>query len=484
MTSEAVKREEAEETSSRNSRDSDSDIEIYLEEGEEEEYIEDDEEIDAAAQESEDRDKLLHWWCYRQLSRLLKRLSRFPEAGPFLEPLPWEELGLDDYPEVVEDPIDLKTMGERLNDGSYQDPDGMINPEFFWEDVFLCWENCMTYYEEDMEIEACKLAEVMRKESEKLEDEFWNDLASFEKALERVGGTALSSVATVADVAVTQLEDAAASAYQDTAELLSRAAQGAALWWQGLNAVPVQQPEEKKLKPRPKLIHGEMPKLRDHYFEIIDLRFKADVTDDLNEITAEVETGVCRGTWPSIPEESDLKDFGFPDELSFEGSDRKLPLQRLLPAKHLASALGILARPRRSITSQKSSRPASRSSFGSTYSRENSASVSRAASEHSMHSRRPSVSSQRGAVPRTPRGHRGSECSNSTETSRDNQAAARAAARALRQVQGAPGVESSSEDENDSKTALTSVGGLKNVFQRRRGSVKSTESTKPSTQPE
>ena len=51
-----------------------------------------------------------------------------------------------------------------------------MNPDFFWQDIALCWENCKMYYEEDHEIEAVRMAEEMRLETEKLEEEFWQDL--------------------------------------------------------------------------------------------------------------------------------------------------------------------------------------------------------------------------------------------------------------------------------------------------------------------
>lgn len=100
-----------------------------------------------------------------------------------------------------------------------------MNPDFFWQDtrtrlagvagqdVGLCWDNCKMYYEavaltafgsvqDDHEIEAVRMAEEMRLETEKLEEEFWQDLekpgspaacalvqnARFESSLDRVKG--------------------------------------------------------------------------------------------------------------------------------------------------------------------------------------------------------------------------------------------------------------------------------------------------------
>merc|ERR1712196_376577 len=126
-----------------------------------------------------DREKLGHWWCRKQLGRCLKKLRGLPEAGPFLEPLPWKKLGLDDYLDVVTDPIDLKTIGERLEHGGYEDDDGLIDPDYFWEDIMLVWENCKIYYEGDEEAKPYLMAEEMRVDAEAMEEEFWSELERF-----------------------------------------------------------------------------------------------------------------------------------------------------------------------------------------------------------------------------------------------------------------------------------------------------------------
>ena len=55
----------------------------------------------------------------------------FVEA--FYEPVPWEELGLNDYPVIVKNPMDLGTVKTKLLAGKY------ANSSDFAKDVKLIW---------------------------------------------------------------------------------------------------------------------------------------------------------------------------------------------------------------------------------------------------------------------------------------------------------------------------------------------------------
>lgn len=161
----------------------------------------------ASAPQERERDRLLHWWCLKNLPRYLRRLSRCEEAGPFREPLPWRELGLEDYLEVVERPMDLRTIQETLDAGGYADSAGLVDPDLLWEDVALCWENCLVYYEgEEGEVEACALAEAMRERAEEWEEEFWGELEAFEASLSGLDPR-LQRMAAVTDVAARAVEE-------------------------------------------------------------------------------------------------------------------------------------------------------------------------------------------------------------------------------------------------------------------------------------
>ena len=74
-----------------------------------------------------------------QAKDILQKYRDLPEAEAFLEPVPWKELGLDDYPTIITYPMDLKTMGNKLKKGDYKTAD-----EIFY-DLSKVWDNCQTY---------------------------------------------------------------------------------------------------------------------------------------------------------------------------------------------------------------------------------------------------------------------------------------------------------------------------------------------------
>ena len=74
---------------------------------------------------------------------VLKLLRKHKEADPFLEPVDWQGLGLDDYPEVVTHPMDLNAVQARLERGGYAD---VLEAA---ADVELIWSNTMLYNSAD-----------------------------------------------------------------------------------------------------------------------------------------------------------------------------------------------------------------------------------------------------------------------------------------------------------------------------------------------
>jgi hypothetical protein len=67
--------------------------------------------------------------------RILEDICKNPSAKGFLEPVDWKTLELWDYPEVVQNPMDLGTIRKRLQEGYYQ------NLESFAKDMQLVWDN-------------------------------------------------------------------------------------------------------------------------------------------------------------------------------------------------------------------------------------------------------------------------------------------------------------------------------------------------------
>ena len=75
----------------------------------------------------------------KRLKQVLAELEEVPSAVNFLDPVPYEELGLTDYPKVVKLPMDLGTVRDKLKKNKYS-----TFGEFFTE-LDLIWNNCMYY---------------------------------------------------------------------------------------------------------------------------------------------------------------------------------------------------------------------------------------------------------------------------------------------------------------------------------------------------
>ncbi|CAE7355912.1 unnamed protein product [Symbiodinium microadriaticum] len=151
----------------------------------------------------------------------------------------------------------------------------------------------------------------MRLEAEKMEEEFWRDLEKFEASLDRVKGAALSKVAAVADVAKGAVEDAAKQAMQESKKLAKRAQD----WWNKLRGKKGEELQEQRDIQVLELAKNEKPRLRDHFLEMLKLRFRMDGWEDLLGIEEEVIVGM-RQHWPFLEEESDLVDYPKPQPAS------------------------------------------------------------------------------------------------------------------------------------------------------------------------
>jgi hypothetical protein len=80
--------------------------------------------------------------------KLLRKFIRSPDCIPFLEPVDWESIGLSDYPEIIERPMDLGTVKRNLERGQYKEMDTCAN------DVRQVWTNCLIYNSEDSDFYA------------------------------------------------------------------------------------------------------------------------------------------------------------------------------------------------------------------------------------------------------------------------------------------------------------------------------------------
>ena len=70
---------------------------------------------------------------------LLGKISARKDAEFFHDPVPWEELGLFDYLQVIQQPMDLSTVRTKLFSGEYK---SVIEAA---DDMRLIFSNAMTY---------------------------------------------------------------------------------------------------------------------------------------------------------------------------------------------------------------------------------------------------------------------------------------------------------------------------------------------------
>ena len=88
--------------------------------------------------------------CFSFVARTIKE--------PFREPVAWKELNLTDYPKVIEHPMDLGTIKDKLKKRAY------ATPADLHKDVLLVWSNCMTYNQDGSDF--YKLAGSLKKKWE------------------------------------------------------------------------------------------------------------------------------------------------------------------------------------------------------------------------------------------------------------------------------------------------------------------------------
>lgn len=71
---------------------------------------------------------------------IVKQIRKLPNADPFNEPVDWEGLKLDDYLDVIKQPMDLGTILRWLDAGTHY-----TSVEAVFQDLELVWRNAMMY---------------------------------------------------------------------------------------------------------------------------------------------------------------------------------------------------------------------------------------------------------------------------------------------------------------------------------------------------
>ncbi|KAG7393727.1 hypothetical protein PHYPSEUDO_004490 [Phytophthora pseudosyringae] len=76
-------------------------------------------------------------------------------SGPFNFPVDMSLKGLEDYAQLIKNPMDLGTIKKKIDSGGYEGPDGY---EKFAEDIRLVWDNAVLYNGEESEVGRAALA--------------------------------------------------------------------------------------------------------------------------------------------------------------------------------------------------------------------------------------------------------------------------------------------------------------------------------------
>ena len=112
----------------------------------------------------------------RVMMKIVCALISRPESAIFRKPVAWKKLGLDDYPDIVKNPMDLGTIKRNLEKGDYYK-----NYQDVANDIRKVWLNCMAYNQDGSEI--YHLADIF---SRKFEEAYSSIRTSKEEDYERV----------------------------------------------------------------------------------------------------------------------------------------------------------------------------------------------------------------------------------------------------------------------------------------------------------
>lgn len=76
---------------------------------------------------------------FSKMIALISQIEKEPNSQPFLDPVDWKALDLQDYPKIVKKPMDLSTIKNRIKNKEYESFDA------FFADIQLIWDNCKLY---------------------------------------------------------------------------------------------------------------------------------------------------------------------------------------------------------------------------------------------------------------------------------------------------------------------------------------------------
>ena len=63
----------------------------------------------------------------KRLKECMNEIEQDPVSFNFLDPVPWKKLGLFDYPDVIQKPMNLRKVRQQLVQGRYKRYAGFFN---------------------------------------------------------------------------------------------------------------------------------------------------------------------------------------------------------------------------------------------------------------------------------------------------------------------------------------------------------------------
>ncbi|KAK4564584.1 hypothetical protein RGQ29_006598 [Quercus rubra] len=121
----------------------------------------------------------------RQFATILRQITQHKWAWPFLKPVDVEGLGLHDYYEVIEKPMDFSTIEKKMD---AKDGTGYKNVREIYADVRLVFKNAMRYNEEkdDVHVMAKTLLEKFEEKWLQLLPKVAEELNEFDMNLKKL----------------------------------------------------------------------------------------------------------------------------------------------------------------------------------------------------------------------------------------------------------------------------------------------------------
>lgn len=115
----------------------------------------------------------------RKADGLLKAINKKNTAVHFAKPVDWRKMGLVDYPKLIKNPMDLGTIGERLQRNYYSRLEDWAN------DMRLVWKNAFVFNTPDS---------MYFKAAKSLSDMFEKKLEEFEREAEAINNPQLDTM--------------------------------------------------------------------------------------------------------------------------------------------------------------------------------------------------------------------------------------------------------------------------------------------------